>query len=118
MPSLAAEAAENADGRVANEGWSGSGPPAHPTFPVTQGLNGHAIRAGSLALSNDVSRDPRYLTNQEDTGSELIVPVFLAGRVVGTLDAESANIGAFGSQAILWYATVAPALQPLWESTG
>lgn len=29
-------------GVVANETWSGPAAPAHPTFPVTQGLTAHA----------------------------------------------------------------------------
>jgi putative methionine-R-sulfoxide reductase with GAF domain len=65
-----------AAGTVSNEAWSGTGPPAHPTFPATEGLTAHAIAARAVALSNDVAADPRYLTNQADTGSELIIPIF------------------------------------------
>jgi putative methionine-R-sulfoxide reductase with GAF domain len=67
------------DNVVTNEAWSGPGAPAHPSFPVTEGLTAHAVRTGSVALSNDVARDPRYLTNQEDSGSELIVPILVDG---------------------------------------
>jgi putative methionine-R-sulfoxide reductase with GAF domain len=63
---------------VACDGWSGPGAPAHPSFAVTEGLTAHAIRTGALGLSNDLSRDPRYLANQEDSGSELIVPILAA----------------------------------------
>ena len=81
-------------GTVVNcDGWSGPGAPAHPSFAVTEGLTAHAIRTGALALSNDVSRDPRYLANQDDSGSELIVPILVGGRVAGTLDVESDRSG-------------------------
>lgn len=103
-----------ADNTVTNEAWSGPAAPAHPTFPVTEGLTGHAVRTDSVALSNDVGRDPRYLTNQEDSGSELIVPVILAGKSVGTLDIESDTIGAFGGAEITQYEELAAALRPLW----
>lgn len=59
------------------------------------------------------SRDPRYLTNQEDTGSKLIVPILAGGAVVGTLDVESAAIGAFDSPEVARYENLAQALQPL-----
>jgi L-methionine (R)-S-oxide reductase len=105
-----------AAGTVSNEGWSGPGAPAHPTFPATEGLTGHAIPARAIAMSNDVRRDPRYLTNQDDSGSELIVPVTVAGQVVGTLDVESDLIGAFGATEIAQYERLAQALQPMWGS--
>jgi GAF domain-containing protein len=101
---------------VTNEAWSGPAAPAYPTFPVTEGLTGHALRTRSVALSNDVAHDPRYLVNQDDSGSELIVPVMLAGRSVGTLDTESDAIGAFGGAEITQCEDLAAALQSLWSA--
>jgi L-methionine (R)-S-oxide reductase len=100
---------------VTCDGWSGPGAPAHPTFPVTEGLTAHAIRTGALALSNDVSLDPRYLANQEDSGAELIVPILANGRVAGTLDVESDRTGAFGGSSIVIYERLADAVRPLWD---
>lgn len=104
-----------ADTLVTNEGWSGPGAPAHPSFPTTEGLTGHAVRTGTIALSNDVARDPRYLTNQDDSGSELIVPIVLNGRLIGTLDVESGDLGAFDGAAVVEYERLAAALRPLWQ---
>lgn len=103
-----------ADGMVRNEAWSGPAAPAHPAFPVTQGLTSQAVRTCSLALSNDVAADPRYLANQDDSGSELIVPVLSGLVVVGTLDVESGAVGAFRAADILRYENLAAALRPLW----
>lgn len=100
---------------VSCDGWSGPGAPAYPSFAVTEGLTAHAVRTGALALSNDVSRDPRYLTNQEDSGSELIVPILADGRVTGTLDVESDRTGAFGGSSILDCERLADAMRPLWD---
>ena len=105
-----------ANDTVTNEAWSGPAGPAHPTFPVTEGLTGHALRTNSVALSNDVAHDPRYLVNQDDSGSELIVPVIRAGLPVGTLDIESDRIGAFGGAEITQCEELAAALQPLWSA--
>jgi L-methionine (R)-S-oxide reductase len=103
------------DAAVTCDAWSGPSAPAHPSFAVTEGLTAHAVRTGALALSNDVLRDPRYLANQDDSGSELIVPIVADGRVAGTLDVESDRVGAFGGSAILDCERLAGALRPLWE---
>ena len=105
-----------ADGTVTNLGWSGPAPPAHPVFPVDQGLTSHAVRSRAVAVSNDVAGDPRYLTNQDDSGSDLIVPVVASGRVIGTLDVESDAVGAFGGADIARYESLARALVALWTS--
>jgi L-methionine (R)-S-oxide reductase len=103
------------DKSVVNEAWSGPGPPAFPTFARERGLTGHALRAQAVTLSNDVANDPRYLANQEDTGSELILPVVLAGRVVGTLDIENDEVGAFDGPSIADSESCARGLTALWD---
>lgn len=105
-----------ADGMVINEAWSGPAAPAHPVFPATRGLTAHAVRTGAVALSNDVAGDPRYLTNQADSGSELIVPVVADGEVIGTLDIEYGAVGAFRGADIDRYEQLVPALRALWRS--
>jgi L-methionine (R)-S-oxide reductase len=85
------------DREIAAVGWSGPGAPAHPRFPVTQGLSGAAVAARRAVVVNDVTADPRYLTAFATTLSEAIVPVLDpgTGAVVGTLDVESAARDAF-----------------------
>jgi L-methionine (R)-S-oxide reductase len=104
-----------AGGQVVNDAWSGPGAPAHPTFPATQGLTAHAIATASTVVSNDVTSDPRYLSNQDDSGSELIVPVLLGDRVVGTLDVESDRIDAFSEREVTGFEQIAAVMQPLWS---
>jgi L-methionine (R)-S-oxide reductase len=88
---------EVTDQEISAIGWSGPGAPAHPRFPVTQGLSGAAVAARRAVVVNDVTADPRYLTAFASTLSEAIVPVLDpgTGRVVGTLDVESAERDAF-----------------------
>jgi hypothetical protein len=62
-----------------------------------------------------VRRDPRYLTNRDDSGSELILSVTGAGPVISKLDVESDLIGAFGAAEIARYERPAHALRPMWE---
>jgi putative methionine-R-sulfoxide reductase with GAF domain len=100
---------------VRNLGWSGPAAPAYPNFPITQGLTGAAILARASVLSNDVGNDPRYLTNQDTTGSELIVPVLDGDHVVGTLDIEDERIGAFTDEDQALFEQVAHALPELFR---
>jgi GAF domain-containing protein len=77
--------------------WSGPGEPAHPRFPVTQGLCGDAIARRETITVGDVSKDPRYLTTFSSTRSEIVVPIlnFVTGRARGVLDVESDRANAF-----------------------
>jgi L-methionine (R)-S-oxide reductase len=101
-------------GEVVNLAWSGPAPPAYPRFPASRGLSGAAIASQASVLSNDVARDPRYLTAFESTGSELIVPVLVGRRVVGTLDVEDERTGAFDDDDRKLFEQVAHALTGLY----
>jgi putative methionine-R-sulfoxide reductase with GAF domain len=100
---------------VRNLAWSGPAAPAYPNFPIERGLTGAAIRSRGTVLSNYVANDSRYLTNQESTGSELIVLVLRKGTVVGTLDIEDAATDAFGEQDWTLFEHVAAALVDLYR---
>jgi L-methionine (R)-S-oxide reductase len=85
------------DQEIAAVGWSRPGAPAHPRFPVTQGLSGAAVTGRRSVVVGDVHADPRYLTAFSSTRSEAVVPVVdpATGAVVGTLDVESGERDAF-----------------------
>lgn len=101
---------------VTVDAWSGPAMPAHPAFPRDQGLTGAAISACEVTVSNDVTSDPRYLTTMDSTGSELIVPVAVAGRVVGTLDIESDHTDAFADSDARLALRLAVAAAALWDA--
>jgi putative methionine-R-sulfoxide reductase with GAF domain len=104
------------DQLVVNLAWSGPGPPAHPVFPLTQGLTATAITTRASVLVGDVTADARYLQALGDTRSELIVPALDpgGGGVIGTLDVESQRRAAFGPADQRALEAVAAALLPLW----
>jgi L-methionine (R)-S-oxide reductase len=102
------------DRDVRNLAWSGPGAPAHPNFPLARGLTGAAIESRSTVISNDVANDPRYLTNQESTGSELVAPVVVEGEVVGTLDVEEGAKDAFDDEDQALFEDLAEALTHLF----
>ena len=88
-------------GLVKNVAWSGPSAPAHPIFPVTQGLTSRVILQKQSVNVGDVGRDADYLTALSGTQAEIILPVFDSGheRVIGTLDVESEKRNAFDSAA-------------------
>jgi len=103
------------DEEIAVIAWSGPGPPSHPRFPRTQGLNAAAVRSGEPVVVQDVSTDPRYLTTIGDTKSEAIFPIkTVSGEVVGTVDVESDRVHAFSDVDRTLLAAAARALVPLW----
>jgi len=105
------------DEEIAVIAWSGIGAPAYPRFPVTQGLSSQAVASRSTVVSNDVTKDPRYLTAFGSTQSEIIVPVIepQTERVLGTLDVESEQKGAFTAEDQAELEACARALLELWQ---
>lgn len=76
--------------RISVIGWSGPAAPTHSSFPVTQGLNGEAVRSARSVVVGDVRADPRYLTTLSSTRAEMVVPVSGgSSTVIGTIDVES-----------------------------
>jgi sigma-B regulation protein RsbU (phosphoserine phosphatase) len=55
---------------------------------VTSGLVGAAVREWRLINVPDVRKDARYLPMNPETRSELVVPLFYKGRIIGILDLE------------------------------
>jgi len=66
--------------------------------PTTSGLVGAAVREWRTINVKDVSKDPRYLPMNSETKSELVVPLFYKGRVIGVLDLEHTRAGFFNEE--------------------
>ncbi|KAA6464512.1 GAF domain-containing protein [Acidobacteria bacterium AB60] len=67
-------------------------------IPISNGLVGAAVREWRVVNVPDVRRDPRYLEMNPETRSELIVPLFYKGRVIGVLDLEHTRSGYFNEE--------------------
>lgn len=68
---------------------------AHTRIPLNLGICGAAASTGKTIVVDDVSQDQRYLACSTETKSEIVVPVFVRGRVVGELDIDSHFPAAF-----------------------
>jgi L-methionine (R)-S-oxide reductase len=67
----------------------------HTRIPLNQGICGAAASSGQTVVVDDVSKDSRYLACSLETKSEIVVPVFAHGKVVGELDIDSHFPAAF-----------------------
>jgi GAF domain-containing protein len=70
----------------------------HTRIPLNQGICGAAASSGKTIVVDDVNADTRYLACSLETKSEIVVPVFVHGKVVGELDIDSHFLAAFGPE--------------------
>ncbi len=70
----------------------------HTRIPLNQGLCGAAASTGKTVIVDDVHSDPRYLACSVETKSEIVVPIFVHGKVVGELDIDSHFPAAFAAE--------------------
>jgi GAF domain-containing protein len=70
-------------------------PTPHLRIPITQGICGAAVASGETVIVDNVASDPRYLSCSIETKSEIVVPIYAHGRVVGEIDIDSHVSAAF-----------------------
>jgi phosphoserine phosphatase RsbU/P len=64
-------------------------------MPLGRGVVGHAAQAKEAVLVPDVSKSSIYIAANQDTRSELAVPLIYQGKVIGVLDLEHTRRGYF-----------------------
>ena len=74
---------DEAAGELVLGSWRGDEPTEHTRIPLGVGICGAAAASGQTEIVEDVSADPRYLACFTTTRSEIVVPIFAEGRVVG-----------------------------------
>jgi L-methionine (R)-S-oxide reductase len=70
-------------------------PTPHIRIPVTQGICGAAVATGETVIVDDVNSDPRYLSCSIKTKSEIVVPIYAHGKVIGEIDIDSHSPAVF-----------------------
>jgi len=70
----------------------------HTRIPLHQGICGAAASTGKTVVVDDVNKDNRYLACSLETKSEIVVPIFVGGKVVGELDIDSHFLAAFAPE--------------------
>jgi L-methionine (R)-S-oxide reductase len=65
------------------------------TIPFSRGVCGACATAGKTIIVPDVDAFPGHIACSSTTRSELVAPVFSAGRLIGVLDLDSDHPDAF-----------------------
>jgi GAF domain-containing protein len=76
-------------------GYGYSADASHLELKVGEGIVGWAAQTKQAVLVNDVRQDARYREGFAATRSELAVPLLMADRLVGVMNVESSQSGAF-----------------------
>lgn len=92
------------------EAWDGPAPTEHARIPVDRGVCGLAVRENRTVLVDDVRASPEYLACFLETRSEAVVPIRDAGEVVGEIDIDGNEVGAFDRSDGAFLETVAAKL--------
>lgn len=80
---------------LALKAWDGPAATEHVRIPIGQGICGLAAREAKTVIVDDVNKDPRYLACFLNTRSEIVVPIFANGKVIGEIDIDSDRPAAF-----------------------
>lgn len=75
--------------------WTGDQPTEHVRIPIDQGICGAAVREQQTIIVDDVNADPRYLSCFTHTKSEIVVPIYADGLIIGEIDIDGKGIGDF-----------------------
>ena len=102
--------------------WKGPQATEHVRIPVGQGICGAAAASGRTEVVDDVNADERYLACFASTRSEIVVPIFFEGKLVGEIDIDSDAPSAFDVEDRAFLERVAVLISPHclvgWDTGG
>jgi GAF domain-containing protein len=93
--------------------WVGPEATEHTRIPIGTGICGAAAASGTTEIVPDVSQDPRYLACFASTQSEIVVPIFDGGAVIGEIDVDGTDRDAFDETDARFLEEIAALLAPL-----
>jgi L-methionine (R)-S-oxide reductase len=93
--------------------WIGPEATEHTRIPIGVGICGAAAQTGETQIVDDVNADPRYLACFATTRSEIVVPIFADGQVIGEIDIDGTDIAAYDDTDARFLEEVAALLAPL-----
>jgi GAF domain-containing protein len=73
-------------------------PTEHTRIPFGRGICGQAAELRQTFLVQDVSKETNYLSCSLNVKSEIVVPIFQKGEVVGELDVDSHSVSPFSRE--------------------
>jgi len=90
----------------------------HVRIPFGKGICGQAAATGETIIIQDVSKVTNYLSCAPDVVSEIVVPVFCDGKIVGQINIDSHEYGPFSweDKELLEY--ICERLSGEWKTAG
>ncbi len=70
-------------------------PTEHVKIKVGQGICGRAVAENSTIVVDDVTKEENYLACSIETKSEIVVPIRVGDEIIGEIDIDSDEKGAF-----------------------
>ena len=98
--------------------WIGPEATEHTRIPLGVGICGAAAVSGRTEIVDDVTADPRYLACFATTRSEIVVPIFAEGQVVGEIDIDGSDVSAYDETDAQFLEEIAALLAPLRPRPG
>jgi L-methionine (R)-S-oxide reductase len=93
--------------------WTGPQATEHTRIAIGTGVCGAAAASGRTEIVPDVDADPRYLACFASTRSEIVVPIFDGGEVIGEIDIDGSDLDAFDDTDARFLEEVTALLVPL-----
>jgi sigma-B regulation protein RsbU (phosphoserine phosphatase) len=83
-------------------GWSGELCLKGTRYKIGEqdGMSGHAAATGETVYSNDVQKIPFYIAGEQDTRSEIDIPLKIRGEMIGIFNIQHTEINGFTPERI------------------
>src|SRR5262249_24380818 len=93
---------DNTDELVIAAGWTGELSMKGTRFNIRQqaGIGAHVAATGETFYAPDVRKVPFYIPGEEDTRSEIDIPLKVRGEVIGIFNLQSTELNAFSPERI------------------
>lgn len=79
----------------------------HAQIPIDRGIAGHVFATGKAELVNDASKDPRYLTNENECYALICAPIINKNRTIGVINISSSETVNYTSQELKLFTAIA-----------
>lgn len=74
------------------------GKPACVRIPIGKGVCGTAIASKQAQVVEDVHQFPGHIACDAETRSEIVIPLFVEGKIIGVLDIDSPELSRFTTE--------------------
>lgn len=91
-------------------------PTEHTRIPFGKGICGQAAERRETFLVQDISKETNYLSCSVNVKSEIVVPIFSDGRVVGELDIDSHSLSPFTNEDVAFLKNIAKMVSIVFQN--